>query len=953
MKPNSRILPLAAGLYLSCAPAQAALTAYDGFYYAPAGSNLLGQTGGTGWSGAWRTGNYGSDRLYNLAAGSLSFPNLASDGNSIACTVSNAATLYRGFATSLGANGTTRYLSFLVRPDGPSGSGSWLGLGFDGSTSLPLFVGKPGNNETNYVVETGSGLPGVQAASSVTAVPGQTALLVLKCEFRSGADRFTLYVNPVPGEPEPTNGVVKSDLDLGTVYGLSWASQALGTLDELRMGDTFADVTPLAGIDVVWTNTAGGNWSVATNWSPNRVPLPFDSVWITNTSNYTVTLDTNATIAGLRLGGDDGTQTLSQSASTLALSGTGSSSAHGVYALGGTGTLTGSGTLALDGPFNWTGGTNGAPGSSLTVIANGGMNLSGGAKYLRGGTLINGGVGSWTAGTITLRDGAAIFSNAPSGELNLQASGTAFSRASGSGTLCNGGMLRINPGTGTNTIQAPFNNSGSLEVQNGTFALTGGGTNCSQFTCAAGATLNFGSGTHWLQNGSSLTGPGGVLASGTVNVDGAFTATTVTNAGTLTFRSGATACVTNLYLKGGTLTGDGTVVVPGVFTWTGGSLGSANAGLQLKAQGGLSLNNASKTFNGGTLINGALCAWSGGQINCYNNANFRIAPGGTLELRTNGVVFNATSAIGPSLINEGTLRKTGGSGQATSDLVCVNSGLIELSTGSLSLPSLVQNGGQTVLDGGQLTFTLSQSAELLGGVLSGSGTVTGSLYNDAAIRPGGSPGRLTITGGYTEGPNARLEIELGGTNAVTGYDQLSIGGSASLAGTLDLSFVNGFTPAPGDRFTVLVCGTRNGIFSAVSSPVNNLSPGYASTQVVVESGNSPPVVVLDVDPAQTVCRTFLLRVVGNDPDGTVTNLWLFLGSSLLLSVATNQTQVTVSWDFPGDVTFTAQAADNKGAMPLTNVTVHVATLPPRVLDAVGFQTNGAFKLCLADAQATN
>jgi hypothetical protein len=60
---------------------------------------------------------------------------------------------------------------------------------------------------------------------------------------------------------------------------------------------------------VNWTNTAGGNWSVAANWSPNQIPGPSDDVVITTGGSYAVLLDTGPTINSLTLGGGGGQQT--------------------------------------------------------------------------------------------------------------------------------------------------------------------------------------------------------------------------------------------------------------------------------------------------------------------------------------------------------------------------------------------------------------------------------------------------------------------------------------------------------------------------------------------------------------------------------------------------------------------------------------------------------------------
>jgi hypothetical protein len=60
-------------------------------------------------------------------------------------------------------------------------------------------------------------------------------------------------------------------------------------------------------------------------------------------------------------------------------------------------------------------------------------------------------------------------------------------------------------------------------------------------------------------------------------------------------------------------------------------------------------------------------------------------------------------------------------------------------------------------------LTVQTTAQLRGGSLSGSGTITGSVSNNATLSPGASPGLLAITGTYTEGSGAHLQIELGGT----------------------------------------------------------------------------------------------------------------------------------------------------------------------------------------------
>lgn len=69
---------------------------------------------------------------------------------------------------------------------------------------------------------------------------------------------------------------------------------------------------------ITWTNTAGGNWSVTNNWSPNQVPGSNDTADVTVSGTYAITLDANANIENFALGGAvSGVQTLQANGFTL------------------------------------------------------------------------------------------------------------------------------------------------------------------------------------------------------------------------------------------------------------------------------------------------------------------------------------------------------------------------------------------------------------------------------------------------------------------------------------------------------------------------------------------------------------------------------------------------------------------------------------------------------------
>ena len=112
------------------------------------------------------------------------------------------------------------------------------------------------------------------------------------------------------------------------------------------------------------------------------------------------------------------------------------------------------------------------------------------------------------------------------------------------------------------------------------------------------------------------------------------------------------------------------------------------------------------------------------------------------------------------------------------------------------------------------------------GTLSASKTEAVNGYNwvnmsGGKIAPGtdGTAGKLTISSQVSfvwSSTTGILDIDIGGTTAGTGYDQLVVNGttgSVNLAGTLNVAYIGGFTPTAGDVFDVLTwTGTRYDYF---------------------------------------------------------------------------------------------------------------------------------------------
>jgi hypothetical protein len=209
-----------------------------------------------------------------IQAGSLSAAGLVTAGNRVV-TGGKFSYDIRNLATALGAPGTTRYASFLLRRDtvgpNPVNNGpDYGGLVFgDENNPNSLFVGKPGGGVVaNYALESGNG--GGQFASPSAEVLGTTALLVVRFDFAAGSDTLSLFVNPTPGAAEPAvASAIKTDLDLGTFVGVSISTGALATwsVDEIRLGTTFADVTPVPEPGTLGLVAAGG---LALGWLRRR-----------------------------------------------------------------------------------------------------------------------------------------------------------------------------------------------------------------------------------------------------------------------------------------------------------------------------------------------------------------------------------------------------------------------------------------------------------------------------------------------------------------------------------------------------------------------------------------------------------------------------------------------------------------------------------------------------------
>jgi hypothetical protein len=134
----------------------------------------------------------------------------------------------------------------------------------------------------------------------------------------------------------------------------------------------------------------------------------------------------------------------------------------------------------------------------------------------------------------------------------------------------------------------------------------------------------------------------------------------------------------------------------------------------------------------------------------------------------------------------------------------VNSGTVKADSGMLTFNgSYSQTAGSTVLDGGDISTTTI--LDLTGGTLTGSGTITGDVFNDGVIAPGFSAGEIDIAGDLSLGSDSQFVFEIGGVGQGVEYDFVTEAGSVrlTLAGSISVTMRNNFLPDPSQNFTVL------------------------------------------------------------------------------------------------------------------------------------------------------
>ncbi len=177
----------------------------------------------------------------------------------------------------------------------------------------------------------------------------------------------------------------------------------------------------------------------------------------------------------------------------------------------------------------------------------------------------------------------------------------------------------------------------------------------------------------------------------------------------------------------------------------------------------------------------------------------------------------------------------------------LNRGAMTFGTGSKFMVDSAdyrQTQGITTVNG-ELT---ANTVNINGGILTGAGAITGNVQvAGGTVRPGNSPGVMTVNGSYSQDAASTLEIEM---YSLALYDQLDISGNASLDGTLDVSLSLGANISNGQEFTIIHAdGDLTGEFDKYRGLFDDTKPfyftclyDYANDEVILTAhGNTVPV----------------------------------------------------------------------------------------------------------------
>ena len=268
--------------------------------------------------------------------------------------------------------------------------------------------------------------------------------------------------------------------------------------------------------------------------------------------------------------------------------------------------------------------------------------------------------------------------------------------------------------------------------------------------------------------------------------------------------------------------------------------------------------------NGATIVNGQL------QTSLFHVTGGTVTTGSSGILNIGGGGYTQDDSVATSIDSGGQMNVTGAYSQgnrstgvsgtlatslfhATGGSVSVgNGGVLDIGAGGYTQGTVGTT--TTIASGGQLTITGGDFGQEIGtdtlvdgvltadnitnsGTITGSGLIVGQFADPGSLDPGDNgSGTLSVMGNYTQ--TGFLDSDFAGLNS---GDFLAVDGVASLNGTLNVAFTNGFVPQIGETFPVMSFESSMGHFLNITS--QNMPPNETLAAIYSFSGVS--VTVLD------------------------------------------------------------------------------------------------------------
>jgi hypothetical protein len=344
-------------------------------------------------------------------------------------------------------------------------------------------------------------------------------------------------------------------------------------------------------------------------------------------------------------------------------------------------------------------------------------------------------------------------------------SDASFASSDGTGTFINNHFLNKAYSSGTSQIQTQLTNSGSIEVDTGTLALSGGGTfNGGAVSVAYPSYFTFSQGQYAINGDLAFSGSGyASMAGGTVNYS-------------LGARTSYSMLDGLLLLTGTNFSGQGTLVNYGNASW---QTGTFSGGAHLENRGTLSLASYTpKNLQGAEFDNLKDVVQMGSSgptldstsvLSCNSTSLYEFQADSGISgtgVITNGGVFRKTYSSGESLIeptfsnqfggfdiDTGTIKLTGGGTWYDGGAEISAGAALTLATGTFTLNGAFHAGGSGNMNlssgtvnlaaGAQASCVLDQGLHLSGATVNGPGSLINNWNADWSSGSLASGGRFT------------------------------------------------------------------------------------------------------------------------------------------------------------------------------------------------------------------